>query len=68
VTLAPARIEQDAYALVNLMARYALTDNVSLQANVDNLFDEAYYSQISYFSQYRYGAPRNYTLALRYGF
>lgn len=68
VTLAPTRIEQDAYALVNLMARYELNDNVALQANVDNVFDETYYSQISYFSQYRYGAPRNYTVALTYRF
>jgi outer membrane receptor for ferric coprogen and ferric-rhodotorulic acid len=68
VTLAPARIEQDAYALVNLMGRFQITDQVSVQANVENLFDETYYSQLSYFSQYRYGAPRNYSLALRYSF
>jgi outer membrane receptor for ferric coprogen and ferric-rhodotorulic acid len=68
VTLAPTRIEQDEYALVNLMARYDLTDQVSVQANVDNVFDETYYSQIRYFSQYRYGAPRNYTVALTYRF
>lgn len=68
VTLAPTRIEQDQYALVNLMARYDINDNVSIQANVDNVFDETYYSQISFFSQYRYGAPRNYTLALKYRF
>lgn len=68
VTLAPTRIEQDQYALVNLMARYDLNDQVSLQANVDNLLDETYYSQIRYFSQYRYGAPRNYTIALTYRF
>lgn len=68
VTMAPTRIEQDEYALVNLMARYDLTDQVSMQANVDNVFDETYYSQIRYFSQYRYGAPRNYTVALTYQF
>lgn len=68
VTSAPTRIEQDAYALVNLMARYDLTNQVSVQANVDNAFDETYYSQIRYFSQYRYGAPRNYTVALTYRF
>ncbi|WP_395646365.1 TonB-dependent siderophore receptor [Terricaulis sp.] len=68
VTLAPTRIEQDAYTLVNLMARYDVTENVSLQANVENAFDETYYSQIAFFSQYRYGAPRNYTVSLRYRF
>jgi outer membrane receptor for ferric coprogen and ferric-rhodotorulic acid len=50
------------------MGRYDITEQVSVQANVENLFDETYYSQISYFSQYRYGAPRNVTVALRYNF
>lgn len=68
VTAAPARIEQKAFTLVNLMARYDITDRFSVQANVDNLFDETYYSQISYFSQYRYGAPRNFTVSLTHKF
>lgn len=68
VTLAPARIEQDDYALVGLMARYAFSDEISIQANVDNLLDETYYSQLGFFSQYRYGAPRNYSVSLRYQF
>jgi outer-membrane receptor for ferric coprogen and ferric-rhodotorulic acid len=66
ITLASTRIEQDAYTLANLMARYDFNDHISLQANIDNLFDETYYSQISYFSQYRYGATRNYTVSLTY--
>ena len=65
---AQERIEQDAFALVDLMARYDVTDAVTVQVNVDNLFDETYYSQISYFSQYRYGAPRNVTASLTYRF
>lgn len=63
-TQAPARIQQDSYALVNLMARYNITDSTTVQVNVDNVFDETYYSQISFFSQYRYGAPRNFTISL----
>jgi len=68
VTAAPTRIEQDAFSLVNLMARYQITDSLSVQANVDNLFDETYRSQVSYFSQYRYGAPRNFTVSLTHNF
>lgn len=64
VSNAATRIEQKAFALVNLMARYKITDDLTVQANVDNLFDETYYSQISYFSQYRYGAPRNVSVSL----
>jgi outer membrane receptor for ferric coprogen and ferric-rhodotorulic acid len=68
VTGAPFRFEQGGFTLVNLMARYALTENVQLQANVENLFDETYYSQMGTFSQYRYGRPRNFTVSANYRF
>ena len=64
----PGRLTQEAYALVNLMARYNLTDNLSAQFNAANVTDEKYYSQVGYFSSYRYGAPRNYTISLNYKF
>jgi outer membrane receptor for ferric coprogen and ferric-rhodotorulic acid len=66
VTGAPFRFEQEAYTLVSLMARYDLTDAVQIQANV--VTDESYYSQIGFYSQYRYGAPRNYSVSLNYRF
>ncbi len=62
------RLTQDAYALVSLMARYAFTDDLSVQFNAANVTDEKYYSQVGYFSTYRYGTPRNYTLSLNYKF
>jgi outer membrane receptor for ferric coprogen and ferric-rhodotorulic acid len=68
VTNAAFRFQQDGFTVVNLMARYALTDAVSVQANVENLFDETYYSQMGTFSQYRYGAPRNFTVGVNYRF
>lgn len=68
VTGAPFRFQQDPYTLVNLMARYALAENISIQANVENLLDETYYSQAGFFSQYRYGAPRNFTLSANFRF
>ena len=64
----PDRLTQDAYALVSLMARYDFTDDLNVQFNAANVTDEKYYSQVGYFSSYRYGAPRNYTLSLRYRF
>ncbi|MGM8226183.1 TonB-dependent siderophore receptor [Cellvibrio sp. ARAG 10.3] len=64
----PDRLTQDAYALVNLMARYDFTDDLNVQFNAANVTDEKYYSQVGYFSSYRYGTPRNYTLSLRYRF
>jgi len=65
---ATERLEQGAYALVNLMARYDLSENLSAQLNVDNLLDKAYYAQIGFYSQLAYGEPRNYNLSFRYKF
>ena len=47
------------------MVRLAVTEQVSVQANVENLLDKTYYSQVGNFSQYRYGEPRNFALTLR---
>lgn len=68
VTGAPFRFQQDGYALVNLMARFAVNERLQIQANVENLFDETYFSQIGFYSQYRYGAPRNATVSATYRF
>ena len=68
ITGAAFRFQQDGYTLVALMARYAVTPQLQLQANVDNLFDEKFYSNMGSFSQYRYGAPRNFTIGATYRF
>lgn len=68
VTGAPFRFQQDDFAVVNLMARYAVSESLQLQANVENLLDKTYYSQIGFYEQYRYGAPRNFTLGASYRF
>ena len=68
VSGADFRFQQDGYVLVSLMARYALTPNLDLQANIENLTDETYYSQIGFYDQYRYGAPRNFSLRASYRF
>jgi len=62
------RVEQDAYALVSLMARYQLNPQTSLQVNVNNLFDKKYYSQIGYYSHGAWGAPRGVLATLNYKF
>ncbi|WP_062733787.1 TonB-dependent siderophore receptor [Sphingobium abikonense] len=68
ITGAAFRFQQDGYTLVALMARYAVTPQLQLQANVDNLFDEKFYSNMGSFSQYRYGPPRNFTIGATYRF
>lgn len=60
-------ITQSAYNLVDLNANYRVNPNVSVQLNLNNLFDEKYYTAI--FSEDLgnfYGAPRNFSLTLRY--
>ncbi|BFM06066.1 TonB-dependent siderophore receptor [Halioxenophilus aromaticivorans] len=59
---------QDAYTLIDLMARYDITENLNLQLNLKNLTDEKYYNYIAGNSQVRFGAPRNGTLSVRYLF
>lgn len=59
---------QDAYTLASLMVRYNLTDDLSVQFNVDNLTDEHYYGQVGFYSEYTNAAPRNYTLGATYSF
>ncbi|WP_047193810.1 ferric-rhodotorulic acid/ferric-coprogen receptor FhuE [Caldimonas brevitalea] len=65
---APARIEQKAYALVDLMARYDIGKQWSAQVNVSNLFDKKFYGLSDAFDQITYGEPRTVTASVRYKF
>jgi len=58
-------VEQPSYALVNLMARYEISPRLSATVNVNNVFDRTYYSQIGFYNQGWYGAPRNVMLSLQ---
>lgn len=50
------KYSQDDITVVDLMARYDVNDDLALQLNVDNLFDEKYVDGIN-FSQIYYGKP-----------
>lgn len=56
----PIITKQDAYTIVDLMARYAFTDNVSLTVNANNITDEKYLNSL-YWAQGFYGSPANYS-------
>jgi outer membrane receptor for ferric coprogen and ferric-rhodotorulic acid len=62
------RIGQPAYAVANIMARYDLTEALSLQVNVDNLFDKRFFSGNVWFPGFVYGEPRNGRATLKYAF
>ncbi len=57
------------YFLVNVMASYELTDNVDLQFNIDNLFDEDYAVATNWNgSRATLGAPRTFRLGTSFDF
>lgn len=62
------KVGQKAYWLVNLMGAYDITEQLSLQINVNNVFDKRYYNTNSWFGGYIYGEPRNVRATLKYGF
>jgi outer membrane receptor for ferric coprogen and ferric-rhodotorulic acid len=50
-------IAQSGYVIVDLMARYQVSKNVSLAVNLDNLTNEKYWTSLQWDQAY-YGAPR----------
>ena len=63
----PIRLTQGNYALLDLLARYDLTPNIAVSANVRNVTNAKYLTALT-FDQSRYGAPRTVlgTISLRY--
>src|SRR3546814_264027 len=47
-TRAPVR--QGGYVLVDVMARYRVTENISAGLNISNLFDKRYYNNVGFYN------------------
>lgn len=60
-------VEQDAYAVVDAMASFDVTDRVRATINVRNLFDETYLTSLMW-SQSYYAAPRSAAVRLDVSF
>ncbi|MGL6020860.1 MAG: ferric-rhodotorulic acid/ferric-coprogen receptor FhuE [Gibbsiella quercinecans] len=58
--------EQGSYALVDLFGRYRVTKQLSIQANLNNLFDKTYNIDVG--RNTVYGAPRNVSVTANYSF
>ena len=58
---------QDSYAVVNAMASYDIDEHFNVALNVNNLFDEEYYTSL-YWEQTYYAAPRNATVTLTWAY
>ncbi|QXI56830.1 TonB-dependent siderophore receptor [Pseudomonas sp. OE 28.3] len=59
---------QDPLWIVDAMARYQVTENVSATLNVNNIFDKKYYTNIGFYNSAYYGDPRNVMLSTRWNF
>ena len=59
---------QDAYTLVDLMARYQFSPALSVTANVSNLTDEKYFNNLGFYNGGYYGDGRKASLKLNYRF
>jgi outer membrane receptor for ferric coprogen and ferric-rhodotorulic acid len=60
------RIEQGSYALVSAFARYRISPEFSVQANLNNLLDKKYFSQINGYGAF--GDGRNGSLTFTWQF
>ncbi|MFA7894742.1 TonB-dependent siderophore receptor [Pseudomonas putida] len=57
---------QGSFAVVNLMARYDVSEDLSLKLNLNNVFDRSYYGYAD--SWVVYGEPRNFVTSAEYRF
>ncbi|HCI6694487.1 TPA: ferric-rhodotorulic acid/ferric-coprogen receptor FhuE [Klebsiella quasipneumoniae subsp. quasipneumoniae] len=62
------RINQEAYSLVDLYARYAINSSMTAQVNIANVFDKKYYSVLGFYDQGAYGPGRAVFASLTYKF
>lgn len=62
------RIEQAAYSLVNLMARYDINQQWSAQFNLNNALDKRHFGMFAAYGAITYAAPRSAALSLKYRF
>lgn len=66
------RVEQKAYVIADMMLGYQASKQLSLQLNINNVFDKTYYRAIGYDVRWgstdTYGDPRNAMLTAKYAF
>ena len=62
------KFSQDPYWLVDLMARYQISKNLSTTVNLNNAFDKSYYTNIGFYNSSYYGDPRNVMVSTRWDF
>ena len=59
-------VKQDSYALINAFARWNISKDLTVQANIDNITDEKYITSLETVGYY--GAPVNGRISVSYSF
>ncbi|NRR31440.1 ferric-rhodotorulic acid/ferric-coprogen receptor FhuE [Oxalobacteraceae bacterium] len=62
------KIEQEAFSLVNLMARYEISKQLSAQFNINNALNQKHVGMFAAYGAITYGAPRGASATLKYRF
>ena len=62
------RATQAAFGVTDVMVRYQITDNISANININNVFDKKYYSAVPHYNAAYYGEPRNARFTVRANF
>lgn len=65
---ATGNVSQDSFFLLDLLARYDLSQNVSIGVNATNVLDKTYYRNVGFFNSGWYGTPRRVLGNLRWHF
>lgn len=67
-TVGTDKFSQESFWLVDLMARYQISENLSAMLNVNNVLDKKYITIMDFYSVYSWGEPRNVTASVRWDF
>jgi outer membrane receptor for ferric coprogen and ferric-rhodotorulic acid len=59
---------QESYWVLDAMAKYQVTEQVSVNLNGNNLTDKKYFSNLGFYDGGFYGDPRNFMLTTRFDF
>lgn len=62
------RYTQSDYLILDAMARYQVTEQLSVTLNGNNLTDKKYFNNLGFYNGGFYGDPRNFMLTTRYAF
>ena len=67
-TVGSDEFTQESFWLVDLMARYQVTESLSTTLNMNNVLDKKYLTIMDFYSVYSWGEPRNVTASVRWDF